>query len=59
MKPADIVRHYPLTFSEAKALADAAARRLKQQAQERADPNALRVWRMPPLLARWMAERVR
>jgi hypothetical protein len=52
MKPA-------LTFSERKALADAAARRLAQEAERKACAEALRKWRAPFALTKWIAERVR
>lgn len=47
-----------LTFNERKALADAAARKLQQQAQKRTDERAIRQWRSS-VLSRWMARRVR
>ena len=47
------------TPEERKALAKIAARRLMQEAERKACAEALRKWRAPFALTRWMATRAR
>lgn len=47
------------TIAEAKAIADRAAKRLAQEAERKACAEALRKWRAPFVLTRWMAQRTR
>lgn len=48
-----------LTLQQRKALAAAAARRLAQEAERKACAEALRKWRAPFVLTKWIAELVR